>query len=175
MCIVWKHDYEEISHHLMVEQVVLGLNYKDNCMVKATSCLVSGEERSTIICQLIPSAVPNCKLSLCFKQVKLKLAAGDGPVHLTGTHSQETKEEADSESVEEYTGSELMEPEKLTSQRHHTLELQETVKKSENEVKNLRNRCTNTVTSGQGKVRGNDEDSQDKYKALSQRLDKEKL
>ena len=82
MCIVWKHDYEEISHHLMVEQVVLGLNYKDNCMVKATSCLVSGEERSTIICQLIPSAVPNCKLSLCFKQVKLKLAAGDGPVIL---------------------------------------------------------------------------------------------
>ena len=30
--------------------------------------------------------------------MKLKLAAGDGPVYLTGTHSQETKEEADSES-----------------------------------------------------------------------------
>ena len=51
MCIVWnwKHDYEEISHHLMVEQVVLGLTYKDNCMVEATSCLASGEERSTMM------------------------------------------------------------------------------------------------------------------------------
>ena len=31
-------------------------------------------------------------------QVKLRLAVGDGPVYLTGTHSQETKEEVDSES-----------------------------------------------------------------------------
>ena len=73
------------------------------------------------------SSAPTVNSASVSKQVKLKLAAGDGPVHLTGTHSQETKEEADSESVEEYTGSELMEPEKLTSQRHHILELQETV------------------------------------------------
>lgn len=42
-----------------------------------------------MICQLIPNAVPNASLSLSFKQVTLKLAAGDGPVYLTGTHSQE--------------------------------------------------------------------------------------
>ena len=28
-------------------KVVLGLNCKDNCMVEATSCLASGEERSS--------------------------------------------------------------------------------------------------------------------------------
>ena len=44
-----------------------------------------------------------------------------------------------------------MEQEKLSSQRHHILELQETVKKLENEVKHLKNRCTNTFTSDQGK------------------------
>merc|ERR1719403_36249 len=67
-------------------------------MVEATSRLTGGEERSTMICQLIPSAVPNCKLSLSFKQqVKLKLAAGDGPVYLTGTHSQEIEEDMDSD------------------------------------------------------------------------------
>ena len=55
-------------------QVVLGLNCKDKCMVEATSRLTNGEERSTMICQLIPDTVPNCKLSLSFKQVSsLKL------------------------------------------------------------------------------------------------------
>merc|ERR1712176_975730 len=98
---VWKHDDEEISHHLMIEQVVLGLNCKERCMVEATSRLTSGEERSTMICQLIPSAVPNCKLSLSFKQVKLKLASGDGPVYLTGTHSQEIEEDVDSDDEED--------------------------------------------------------------------------
>merc|ERR1712176_279170 len=98
---VWKHDDEEISHHLMIEQVVLGLNCKERCMVEATSRLTSGEERSTMICQLMPSAVPNCKLSLSFKQVKLKLASGDGPVYLTGTHSQEIEEDVDSDDEED--------------------------------------------------------------------------
>ena len=44
-------------------------------MVEATSRLISGEERSTMICQLIPSAVPNCKLSLSFKQVYILIWA----------------------------------------------------------------------------------------------------
>ena len=44
-----------------------------------------------------------------------------------------------------------MQQEKLNKQRHQILELQETVQKLETEVKNLKNRCTNTVTSGQGK------------------------
>jgi hypothetical protein len=55
-------------------QVVLGLNCKERCMVEATSRLTGGEERSTMICQLIPSAVPNCKLSLSFKQVCTNLS-----------------------------------------------------------------------------------------------------
>lgn len=100
---VWQHNEDEISHHLMIEQVVLGLNCKERCMVEATSNLIDGTERNTMICQLIPGAVPNCKLSLSFKQVKLRLAAGDGPVYLTGTHSQEIEdmeEDSDDEGVE---------------------------------------------------------------------------
>ena len=58
-----------ICYILLTLQVVLGLNCKERCMVEATSRVTSGEEKSSMICQLIPDAVPNCKLSLTFKQV----------------------------------------------------------------------------------------------------------
>merc|ERR1719265_146254 len=58
-------------------------------MIEAKFCVNTDKENSTMICHLIPDVVPNCKLSLSFKQqVKLKLASGDGPVYITGTHTQ---------------------------------------------------------------------------------------
>jgi len=96
----WQQLDEEVTHHLMIEQAVLGLNCKDRCMIEATARTADGTEKSCMICHLIPSSVPNCQLTLSFKQVSLRLAAGDGPVYLTGTHSQEV-EGADEFSDEE--------------------------------------------------------------------------
>lgn len=96
----WQQLDEEVTHHLMIEQAVLGLNCKERCMIEATARTADGTEKSCMICHLIPSSVPNCQLTLSFKQVSLRLAAGDGPVYLTGTHSQEV-EGADEFSDEE--------------------------------------------------------------------------
>jgi len=121
---------EDVTHHLMVEKAVLGLNAKETCMVQATSKTVTGGEMSTMICQLIPKHVPNDSLTLSFKQVVLKLASGDGPVYLTGTHSQEV------EDMEEGSGDEgdLPIPQLVQGEAEEDSEEDESEEEDEEEV-----------------------------------------